>query len=137
MKVYRTRAKSLPGTRWAEVYKKAFLLYKQIRSRTKRRPYIKSAYFKKDKVFLELFWHHLHEKQNLRDKTRRLKYFSCSLDLIQNSTFEPVSKENPNNNGEILHRFAGTTADNDLFFVQIKEEKRSAKKWLMSCFPNG
>jgi len=137
MKTFRTKSKKLAGTRWAEVYKKAFTIYKQIRAKSKRRPYIKSAFFKKDKIFLELYWHHLHEKVNLGDKTRRVKFFPCAIELVCKSTYEPESKENPNNRGEIVHRFAGITADDDLFYIQIKEEKRSGKKWLMSAFPVG
>jgi hypothetical protein len=57
--------------------------------------------------------------------------------LIKNSKFEPITKENPNKPSEILHRFAGVTKDNDLFFVHIKEDKRSGQKWLMSVFPAG
>lgn len=135
MKPYQAKAKKLPGTRWADVYKKAFLIYKQIKAKTKRRPYVRSAYFKKDKIFLTLFWGHLHEKISLKDKTRRIKYFQCGIELVRHSKQEPTSKENPNNDGEIVHRFAGLTADNELFFVQIKEVKRTGEKWLISIFP--
>jgi hypothetical protein len=135
MEPYHTKSKKFAGTSWADVNKKAFTLYKQIKAKTKRRPYIKSAYFKKDKIFLGIYWSHLHEKKNLKDKTRRVKFFGCAVELIKNSTFKPASKENPNNKDEIIHRFAGLTADNELFFVQIKEEKRTGKKWLISTFP--
>lgn len=136
MKVYRTKSVKLSGTDFHEVYQKAFGLYRQIKKRTKRQPYVRSLYFKKSKIFLELFWHHLREKQNFRDKIRRMKYFPCTIELIQNSRFEPISKENPNRHSEILHRFAGTTKDNDLFFIQIKEDKRTGNKWLISIFPS-
>ena len=36
---------------------------------------------------------------------------------------------------EILHRFAGLTKNRELFYVQIKEDKRSGRKYFMSCFP--
>lgn len=135
MKIYQTKTSKLSGTQYAEIYKEAFAFYRQIKSKTKRRPYIRAAYFKKDKIFLELFWHHLHEKLNMRDKARRIKYFSCAIDLIKNSKYEPSSKENPNKRSEILHRFAGMTKDNELFFVQIKEYKKNNQKWLISIFP--
>ena len=135
MKIYKTKVKKLSGTRYADIYKKAFGLYAQIKSKTKRRPYMRSAYFNKDKIFLELFWRHLHEKKNLHDKTRRVKYFPCAIELIRHSRFEPMSKENPNRRSEIVHRFAGVTIEKNLFFVQIKEEKRTGQKWLMSVFP--
>jgi len=137
MQYYKTRTHALPGTNWKEVMKKAFGLYRDITRKTKRRPYIRSAYFDKQKVFLPLFWQHLHEKANLKDKTRRLKYYPCALELIQKSRVEPISKENPNRQEEILHRFAGSTPNNELFFVQIKEVKRTGEKWLISVFPLG
>jgi hypothetical protein len=137
MKIYHVKARKLSGTTYADVHKKSLVLYRRIRKKTKRRPYVRSAYFKKDKIFLDAFWLHLYEKLNLRDKTRRLKYFSCAIELIEKSRIEPVSKENPNKRSEILHRFAGVTKENDLFFVQIKEYKHTGKKLFMSVFPEG
>ena len=135
MKTYQTKSNKLAGTNFKEVYKKAFDIYTQIKRKTKRRPYVRSAYFKKDKIFLSLYWRHLHEKLNHRDKTRRVKLFSCAIELIRHSTFEPSSHENPNKKSEILHRFSGNTAKNDMFFVQIKEDKKTGQKWLISSFP--
>ena len=135
MKIFKTKAAKLSGTNFSEVNGKAKDIYNQIRRKTKRRPYIRSLYFKKDKIFLEFFWQHLFEKQNWRDRTRRLKYFPCAIELIRNNSYDPISKENPNKRIEILHRFAGMTKNNDLFFVQIKENKKSGQKWLVSVFP--
>ncbi len=135
MQYYKTKVRKLPGTHWWQVSKRASQLYKGISSKTKRRPYVRSVYFNKEKIFLGLFWHHLHEKDNMSDKVRRLKYYPCALELIQKTSYEPISKENPNRPGEILHRFAGSTPDNELFFVQIKEDKRNGQKWLISVFP--
>lgn len=137
MRFYKTRTRALPGTNWHEVMKNAFGLYKEIMRKTKRRPYVRSAYFDKQKVFLGIFWQHLHEKSNLKDKTRRLKYYPCALELIQKSRMEPISKENPNRAGEIVHRFAGGTPNHELFYVQIKELKRTGEKHLISVFPAG
>jgi len=135
MKVYRVKAAKLSGTDFREVYKKANAFYAPIKKRTKRRAYVKSAYFAKDKIFLELFWQHLFDKSNWRDRVRRLKYLPCAIELIQNTRFDPISKESPNKPSEILHRFAGVTKNNELFFVQIKESKRNGQKWLVSVFP--
>lgn len=134
MKIYQTKIKKLTGTKYAEINKKALNFYKKIKAKTKRRPYVRSAYFDKEKIFLELFWQHLHEKLNFRDKSRRLKYFPCAVELICNSKYDPSAKENPNKNSETLYRFAGMTLDKELFFVQIKEEK-NGQKWLVSVFP--
>jgi hypothetical protein len=134
MPAYKTKTKPLSGTNYHEISKKAFGQYQQIKRKSKRRPYVRSAYFRKEKVFLGLFWSHLHEK-NYWDQMRRMKFFGCAIELIQNSRFEPTSKENPNKLGEILHRFAGISADNEIFFVQIKEDKRNNQKYLISVFP--
>jgi len=66
---------------------------------------------------------------------RRLKFLPCAIELIRHSVFEPTSKENPNKSSEILHRFMGMTSEKEVFFVQIKEDKRSGKKWFISVFP--
>ncbi len=136
MPTYKTKIRKLPGTHWHQVYPRAFGLYREeIVKKTKRRPYVRSAYFNKEKIFLGLFWQHLHDKVNIRDKTRRLKYFPCAIDLVKNNRFKPTSKENPNKKDEILHRFSGITPDNEVFFVQIKEVKKNGQKWLISVFP--
>lgn len=134
MKTFKTKSVVFPGTNYREISKKTHVFYNQLRKKTKRRPYVRSAYFKKDKIFLGLYWSHLFSK-NYWDQARRMKFFPCAIELIQHSRFEPTSKENPNKPSEILHRFAGITKDNDLFFVQIKEDKRSGEKWLISTFP--
>jgi len=135
MKFYQIKAGKLTGTGYREVHQKAFNIYKGLKRKTKRRPYIRSTYFNKDKVFLETFWSHLYEKENFKDKIRRMKYFPCAVELIQKSWVDPTSKENPNKRTEILHRFAGATKDQEIFFVQIKEDKKTGQKWLMSVFP--
>ena len=135
IRAYPTGVKKLPGTNYSEVYKKAFSLYQEIKRKSKRRPYVRSAYFKKTKIFLGIFWQHLHEKRIWRDKIRRIKYFPAAIDLIQNSKFSPITKEDSNKPSEILHRFTGITKDNRLFYVQIKENKKSAQKYLISVFP--
>ena len=134
MKVYQTKSHKLAGTNYSEIYPKAFALFKHIRQKGKRRAYIRSAYFNKQKVFLDLFWPHLHDK-NWSDKVRRLKFYACALELIQNSKYEPFSIPHPGKRSEILHRFTGMSAEKDLFYVQIKEDKKTNEKFLISVFP--
>lgn len=134
MQTYKTKTKKLAGTSYPEIRKKAYAIHQKIKSKSKRKTYIRSAYFKKDKIFLDLFWSHTFEK-NYWDQMRRMKFFDCGIELIRKSNYEPTSKENPNKAGEILHRFAGVSADNELFFVQIKENKSTSKKFLISIFP--
>lgn len=134
MKAYQSKFKRLSGSNYKGVYPLALRIYKQIESRTKRKPYIRSAYFKKDKIFLDYFWQHLRQK-NLKDRTRRLKYYQCALDLIRNSKLEPTSKQNPNKKQEILHKFAGLAKNKEVFYVQISENKKTDQKYFMSVFP--
>lgn len=136
MKVYHAKTKKLSGTSYAEVYKKAFSIYLKIKKQSKRRTYIRSTYFRKEKIFLSIFWQHLHDKLNIRDKVRRVKYFPCAIELIKNTHFNPIVKDNPNKKSEILHRFIGITSDKEVFLVQIKENKNNNEKYLISVFPD-
>jgi len=131
---YQTKIKKLPETNYAEVKKHVSFILNQVKKRTKRKSYIRLAYFNKQKIFFDYFWAHLLQK-NLRERIRRLKYLPCALDLIRNSRIDPVSIENADNRNEMLHRFIGKTKDKEIFFVQIKENKKNNKKYLMSCFP--
>lgn len=72
MKVYKTRVSKLSGSDYKEVNKKAFGLYAEIKEKTKRRPYVRSAYFNKSKIFIELFW--LRIWQNQKNKILSLRY---------------------------------------------------------------
>jgi hypothetical protein len=132
---YKTKINPLAGTSWGEVAPVARAILRTLAKRTKRQPYIRSKYFNKQKIFFTYFWSHLSRKP-LPEQLRRLKYLPCALDLIQNSHFTPTTKENAERPGELLHRFTGLTPNGKLFFVQIKETKRSGKKEFMSVFSN-
>jgi len=134
MGVYQSKIKKLSGSKYSEVYPKALFLYKRIASTTKRRPYVRSIFFKKEKIFLDYFWQHLREK-NVNDKIRRLAFYSCALDLIRNCRNMPVTKINPNKKSEILHRFTGSNSSNERFCVQIKEDIKRGQKYFLSVFP--
>lgn len=131
---YSTKIKKLPGTNYTEVKKNAEIVFKEIKSKTKRRPYIRSAFFNKQKIFFDYFWTHLFQK-GPKERMRRLKYFEAALEVIEKSRNHPTSGENPHKKGEILHRFAGLTKNKELFYVQIKEDKKSSNKYFMSVFP--
>lgn len=135
MNIYQTKSTRLSGTNYKEIYKKALRIYREIKRKTKRRPYIRSAFFNKEKIFLGLFWQHLEDHFSYNDKARRLKYYLCAIELIQKSKANPTSKENVDKPSEILHRFAGTAKNRENFYVQIKEDKRSGEKFLISIFP--
>jgi hypothetical protein len=88
--MYQCRCKPFAGHRYAEIMPQARKLFRTIQRRTKRRPYVRAAYFKKDKVFFDYFWIHLNQK-SVHDRARRLKYFPCALELIAKSTVEPLT----------------------------------------------
>lgn len=133
MQTYRTKVTKLWSTRYSDLIKEARQIYHRIERQTRRRPYVRSAYFRKEKVFLESFWQHLNQKLP-SDRRRRLKYFPCGLDLIRKSRIAPTTKPNPNKRGEKLHRFAGQTPEGEVFYVQIRENTRSGHKYLMSIY---
>ena len=135
MKFYKTKINKLSGTSHKEINKKAQRNYNEIKKKTKRRPYVRSVYFKKSKIFIGLFWSHLYEKKTWGERKRRVALFPCAIELIKNSKINPESREDSNKKSEILHRFYGVTADGEKFCVQIKENKRTSEKYLISVFP--
>jgi hypothetical protein len=129
---YKTKSKKISGTSYSEVMRNAFAVYDEIKKKTKRRPYIRSAYFKKEKIFLDYFREHLFQKSP-KERINRLRYLKAAIELVKNSRNEPIIKKDPNKNKETFYKFIGLTGEGDLFFVQIKEDKRK-RKYLMSCF---
>jgi hypothetical protein len=130
--VYKSKYSKISGSSYSEIAKNARKIYHLYASKTKRKPYIRNHYFGNDKIFLDLFWEHLNQKSRI-DRKRRLKFYRCGLDLIENSKCKPESKPNVDNPSEILHRFAGATVQGELFYVQIKQDKKNAK-FFMSVF---
>lgn len=109
--------------------------YRKIQKRTHRRQaYVRSRYFRKDKVFINQFWEHLKQKR-LGDQVRRAKLFICAVDLIRHSTYGPDTIYKYEDMDIALHRFYGQTKDGFRFCVQIRESKRTGRKDFMSVFP--
>lgn len=135
MKAYRSKYNKLPGTSYAEVMAAARREYHAIQKRTPRRqPYIRSRYFKKDKIFVNQFWVHLNQKVSA-DRFRRLKLYICAVDVIRNCPYTPDTMQNPNKADELLHRYTALTKDGEQFYVQVRENKVSKRKDFMSVFP--
>mgnify|MGYP001583040303 CR=1 FL=1 len=134
VEIYRTKIGKIRRLDYRRIYGMCQRIYKNIRSKSKRRPYVRSRFFDNEKIFLELFWVHLYDK-NKKERISRLQYFLIALDLLKNSRCKPTSKENVNNKSELLHRFYGVTSQGEEFFVQIKENKHSGQKYFMSVFP--
>lgn len=134
MKVYRTKIGKIPGRRYIDIERAARDIHKQYARQTKRSPYIKSLYFDKEKIFIDLFWSHLNQKPRA-DRKRRLKYYAAAIDLLQNTRFDPVTRDNPNGKHETVYRFAGITPSEELFYVQVKRDESTSNKYFMSVFP--
>lgn len=134
MIAYKTKKQKIAGTSFKEINKVAKTIFNRIKAKTRRTPYVRSKYFKKEKIFLNLFWRHLYNK-NERDRVRRLKFYDCALDLIANSHYNPETRENFKKKDELLHRFHGTLKSGEKFVVQIKENKRTKRKDLISIYP--
>lgn len=132
MEIYQSKRKEIPGLNFKEVEKIAKSQFKLIKKKAKTIPYVRSAYFKKEKVFLNIFWSHLYEKRE-DERTRRLKFFECAIDLIKNSKVKPVIVTSKLNKSETLYRFMGRSGSGNTFFVQIKENKNHRKD-LISIF---
>jgi len=124
----------LAGSNLGEAYKSAWAEFHTIERKTRRQPYVRSAYFKKEKIFFDFFWKHL-EQKGPKERFKRLKYFKAAIEVVEKSRNEPASKINPNRKTETLYRFAGLTKGSELFIVQIKSNKSSKKKYLISCYP--
>ena len=131
--MYKTKKSKIRGTSYSEIERTARKSYSTIAAKSKRSPYIRSAFFKKEKVFISLFWTHLNQK-NRKDRKRRLQYLICAFDLIANSKLQPSAKLNPNGDKTKVYRFCGVTYDNEIFYVQIKED-RFVRKFFISLFP--
>lgn len=134
MQNFRSKFNRFPGSEYREVYRQAMNFYKQIVSKSKRTPYVRSAYFDKSKIFLDSFWIHLRPKR-WPDRMRRLKHFASGIDLICNSKTKPVTRIVSDLNHTIVYRFVGLTKDNYEFFVQVKHDLKTNRLWLISIFP--
>lgn len=134
MIAYQARMKKLSGTSYSELIKQARRIFHDIERQSKRKAYIRSAYFSKEKIFFDYFWEHLNQKRP-PERIRRLRFFSCAIELIQNSRHKPKAIHDPQSKHVRFHRFAGVTKENELFYVQVKEDLKTKQKHLISVFP--
>lgn len=130
---YKSKYSQLPGTDYRETTKSARKEYAKIQKLTKRQPYVRSKYFSKDKVFVNIFWNHLAQKRK-GEQIVRAKLLLAAFDLLRNTTQQPDSMFD---NGRALHRFYGETTDNVKFAVQVKHDIKTGRKDFMSVFPLG
>lgn len=133
MKYYQSKYDLLPGSSYDEVVAYARKEFNTIRKLTKRQPYVRSKYFRGDKIFVTIFWDHLMQKHR-GNRMRRLKFYKAAIDLLRNSTQTPDTIFSRSDMNTMLHRFYGKTKDGQTFCVQVKEDKRSNRKDFMSVF---
>jgi len=114
-----------------EILKRAREYFEALMRKTKRQPYMRSAYFGKQKIFFTYFWKHLYQKSP-RQRRHRVVFLPCAIELIKKSRNAPTTKPNPNKKSELLHRFYGITKKREIFYVQIKENVTTDRKELMS-----
>jgi len=134
MKVYKVKAGLIPGSNYKEVNRKVQELFYEIRKKTKRKPYVRSVYFNKQKIFFDYFWVHITQK-SFSERVRRLRFFGAGIELIRESKHNPYTTQSPEKEIEVFHRFYGVTQNNEYFTVQIKDNKKTGAKQLMSIFP--
>ena len=130
---YHSRQGLLPGTSYGEVVKAARKEFNTIRKITKRQPYVRSKYFRGDKIFVTIFWDHIMQK-SLKERTKRLKYYNAAIDLLRNSTMDPDTVVESAIKDVVLYRFYGVAKSGEEFCVQVKQEVRSGRKDFMSVF---
>ncbi|MGH7237654.1 MAG: hypothetical protein ACREGF_03915, partial [Candidatus Saccharimonadales bacterium] len=131
MSAFKSKYGKLAGTTYDEAVRSARREYRTIQHLTKRQPYVRSKYFDGDKVFINIFFNHLVQKRK-GEQLQRAKLFLCAIDLLRNTTNSPQTIFKRANLNEILHRFEGFTKDGELFYVQVKQNKRTGRKDFMS-----
>lgn len=134
--VYQSKVGLLPGTSFREIMAAARREYHIAQKRTPRRvAHVRSAYFAKDKIFINTFWNHLGQKHPA-DQMRRLKLYRAALDLVRYSKMTPDTVFSKDDMNSIMHRFYGVTSDGHYYTVQIKQNKRTNRKDFISVFPS-
>ena len=131
MSTYHTKTPPMYRSNYREIAKRAHMLLHLIEQQTKRKPYIRSAYFEKEKIFIQYFWPHLNQKHR-RGRIDRLRLLPCAIELIRNSRNKPEIKITAQ---ETLYRFEGKSITGETFYVQIKHDIKKNEKYFMSVFP--
>lgn len=135
MNIYQSKYNQLPGTSHQEAIKSARYCHQKVQNTNPRRKtFVRSKYFKGDKVFLAQFWPHLMQKRR-GDQIRRAKLYLCALDLLRNTSHSSSMVVEKGHLESVLIRFEGRTKDGILYIVQVKYNIRSERKDLISVYP--
>ncbi len=133
IKAYRCKTAPLSGHRFVDIMPQARRVFRTLQKQTKRRPYVRSEYFHKDKIFFDFFWQHMQQKLP-SDRARRLIYFPCALEVLRNSRHDPETYIDIRSPGIIKHRFVGITPGGQRFGVVIHEDRKTNKKQLLTIY---
>ena len=125
---FKSKHSKLYSTVYSRVFCSARLYYESLIQNPRRKPYVKSKFFDK-KVFLDEFWTQI-LRRNLADRRRRLSFYICAIDLIQNTRCEPVIKYEV---GKEFYEFYGIAKNGEKFVVHMRRSKENI--YFMSCFP--
>lgn len=132
---YHCKTKPLVGHRFVEIMPRARGVFRALQKQTKRRPYVRSTYFHRDKIFFDFFWQHLQQK-SVVDRARRLKYLPCALEVLRKSRHDPVTFVDIRRPGIIKHEFVGVAPDGMRFSVVVQQDRGTDKKQLLSLYPS-
>jgi hypothetical protein len=131
MELYQSKFDTIRGSDYARVERAAQRVFNIAAHQTKRTPYIRSRYFDGRKVFLPLYWNHLMEKVR-SERKRRMRYIEPGFDLVRNTRQQPLIYHR---DGVTYYRFFGVTKGNSIYAVQVKEESKRKRLYLVSVFP--
>ena len=110
MQYFLVKSLKIKGSNPKEIIKKAKDFSSLIERSSKRHSYIKSKYFKGEKIFLKYFWTHLYQSGGWKQRSKRVSYFFCAIELIEKSQHKPILiTTNRHKKSETLYRFAGIT----------------------------
>lgn len=124
----------LQGKQLKKILPHARALFRDFERKTKRRPHVRSTYFSNEKIFFDYFWSDL-KKKIPSERARRLKLLPCAFELLQKTRQEPLTIDDITDPHMLLHRFAGITPQGSIFYVQVKQNKRTGAKQFLSVFP--
>ena len=133
IRLYQCATRPLAGHRFIAIIPEVRRIFRTIQKRTKRKPYVRSAYFGKNKIFFDFFWQHMQEKLP-SDRARRLIYFPCAIELLRNSRYDPETFIDSRYPNVIKHRFKGVTPDGKQFGVVVHEDRKTDKKQLLTMY---
>lgn len=132
--VYKCKISAFYSSSYARVKKQAKNFFNSKTAHSRRSAYVRAPAWKKQKVFLGVFWSHLFDKKPA-ERMVRLRLLPCALEVLENSTYPFVTKTEPGNPNIFLHRLYGQTPAGQVFALQVKEYSNKQKLYFVSCFP--